>query len=455
MLNHKFRSRRPTLRAALGWALAGLVTVAKADGTEVVDANALRSAVAPQVQPIPAGVVAARFGAAPWDTAAKVQQFRSAVVALEPLFFQGTPGGSPPNKAAHLADGRDVLLLSGCRNGFQCDQTAYAMVYDATHGTVGIVERTPQPDRYRVLMRRDDPALRNLLFALASIVLHAPDGARGGVHSSSATSTASQQLVGVTFLPQGPIDATYGDLANGLDTHPDVAGAIRRANNIFLLPDTVCGVRLSDGRKFLLISATTSNADGAVPYAIAYSASSRIAFVYRSPSDQGGAEAFFGNPDSLLRPVLSAVAQNCLNMRAQMGLDANGADTGTPTPSPASTPTRDAGRPECRTKDGGKLVEVLVDWNAGREGEPRPGSLRTSSNGSPSVRPLQVSINRGLIELYPGGASLAGKAMGIISCAGDEMFGNPVGNGCSGGHKKVLQFAVTSAAGWSPALPCE
>jgi hypothetical protein len=45
-----------------------------------------RGAQPPPVQPVPAAQVANRFGSAPWDTAARVPEFRAAVLALEPTF---------------------------------------------------------------------------------------------------------------------------------------------------------------------------------------------------------------------------------------------------------------------------------------------------------------------------------------------------------------------------------
>jgi hypothetical protein len=100
----------------------------------------------------------------------------------------------------------------------------------------------------------------------------------------------------------------------------------------------VCGVRVPDGRQFILIQAETSHAEGSIPYVFAFDPSWTSKYLAQGDSAQAGAKVFYGNPDRFLRSVMASAAGGCVNLRADLGLDPNGTDTGVAPPPPPSTP---------------------------------------------------------------------------------------------------------------------
>ncbi len=144
-------------------------------------------------------------------------------------------------------------------------------------------------------------------------------------------------LNGITMLPQAAVNQRY-PIGDSLD--PTVDAAVRALHPVSLNPDAVCGVRLPDGRQFILIQAETSNAEGSVPYVFAFDPGWTTKYLAQGDNSQAGAKAVYGNPDHVLRSAMASAVQGCANLRAELGLDPNGTDTGVApaAPQPASTP---------------------------------------------------------------------------------------------------------------------
>lgn len=327
------------LQRVIPFAIAALCVLASAieapaatRNGECVERSALKAEKAPAETPILAAKVTAQYGKNPTDITKKVPEIEQAIRKLDPVFFthQANNWTPKPNKAVLLHDGREVVLMTGCRVSSHCDATGYAMIYVPSNQSLAIVEQTETPNRFLVL-GAPDQNLRGALFKLAASTLHERSG--------EAAATA-KTLATVTLLPQKVTDQRYGDPF----TKPEILAAIHKVyGDAMVGADSSCSVRFSDGHEYLLISGTSSNADGEVPHGVAYDPREKTAYVLRN-DEQGSKPHFFGNPNADMRNVLTVVASGCINIRVQKGLDPYGTETVAPTPcAGAATPPNASG----------------------------------------------------------------------------------------------------------------
>ncbi|MEI9936887.1 MAG: lysozyme inhibitor LprI family protein [Pseudomonadota bacterium] len=153
--------------------------------------------------------------------------------------------------------------------------------------------------------------------------------------SGAAKHAQDPSLNGVTMLPEAAVSQRY-PIGDTLD--PTVDAAVRALHRVWLSPNAVCGVRIKDGRQFILIQAETSHADGSIPYVFAFDPGWTTKYLAQGDNAQAGAKAFYGNPDGVMRSVMASAVQGCVNLRADLGLDPNGTDTGVAPMEAPSTP---------------------------------------------------------------------------------------------------------------------
>ncbi|MGA3122606.1 MAG: PAN domain-containing protein [Polyangiaceae bacterium] len=289
---------------------------AKADAArspERVDRAALRAASVPVSTPLPTAQVTARYGATIEETFKKFPNLKPAILSLDPAFFNW-PGVPARNTVLRLADGSEVLLMSGCRNMVLCSSTGYVLTGDFSHSQLALIEvESASPPQSYLIFGGPAPALRSVLLSQAAIAF-----------AKAAPDSDAALLKGVTMLPAANVP-DYGDPGGLPQSQPELASAIQRVygGDVMLVIDGYCGVRMGDGREFVLLPAVTPGAQGRVPHTIAYDKTSKVAFVYRSEGELGK-EAWFGNPDNALRGLLSVASNGCYNFRAKMGVVPNG-----------------------------------------------------------------------------------------------------------------------------------